>query len=713
MPSNLLRIPFHVNMSDESEELKTLTRHQLATILWPLRVPKENSSFLQEFAHHIRYKFNEPSPEKYNRELNEFSNLRNIATSVLVDNCIRDQNSLVALKRYYCQLISMFNRFRDSKAEFVWKDSFGRNLNEGNLEFEINNIMYNIATVHNEFGSKINRSSESSTKEACLHFNNALWWVRELRDNRSGLKPKEMGHDMLTFFNHVLQAQAQECVLTHSLRAGMKPDNVGKIAAQVASDYDVALKLAQTPLYTDPLRDIMNGASVFQNWRATVDFKYHYFQALTHLLLGMACADDSAKEIGYRIAQMRIAQQSVELAKKNISDTLDSQTSKSAYETLSNLISKKLDKAVRYNDNVYHSSIPARETLPQPEAKLLVAPVPFSVSSMPGFKDIFSSLVTIEAVQVNSIYSQKKDDLSRQISLQVEKQDEELVQMMSTLNVDKRSLQMPVIEAPDELIEICAELSMSPTIVDDVLTKLEELDDLSEEIQKMLDSIGAMLKNRPNGPLGEELKRYRSTHEAALRTTQSLHKQLYPELQQTIHLMATTNDAMDLLPKIDGTAKADDEVIRKLERLLNKIDEMKQQRSGLLAELRRSLNDDDVIKHVVAATSEQELKNVFDSEIQKHNKYLAPLQANLKLQKELLDTLERVNAQYGQVKLNHRARCAAYKERVESLRKFHTQFKTISDGVDEGLAYHKKMVELVRGFYAKVQTNNDLTDLLN
>lgn len=700
-------------MSDESEELKTLTKHQLGTILWPLRTPKDNASFLQEFAHHIRYKFNEASPEKYNRELNEFSNMRNIATSILVDNCIRDQNSLMALKRYYCQLISLLNRFGDSKAEFIWKDSFGRSYNEGNLEFEINNIMYDIATIHNEFGSKINRSNETSTKEACLHFNNALWWVKELRDNRSGFKPKEMGHDMLTFFNHVLQAQAQECVLTHSLRAGMRPDNVGKIAAQVASDYDIALKLAQTPLYTDPLRDIMNGASVFQNWRATVDFKYHYFQALTHLLLGLAYADDNAKEIGYRIARLKVAQQFIELAKKSIADTLDSQTSRTAFDTLSNLIARKLDKAIRYNDNVYHSAIPARETLPQPEPKLLVAPVPFSVSSLPGFKDIFSSLVTIEAVQVNSIYSQKKDDLSRQIGSQVEKQDEELAQMMSTLNFDKRSLHMPAIETPDELIEICAELSMSPNIVDDMLTKLEELDDLSEEIQKMLDSISAMLQKRPDRALEEELKRYRSTHEAALRTTQSLHKQLYPELQQTIHLMATTNDAMDLLPKLDGTAKADEEVIRRLERLLDKIDEMKQQRVGLLADLRRSLNDDDVIKHVVAATSEQELKNVFDSEIQKHNKYLAPLQANLKLQKELLDTVERVNAQYGQVKLNHRARCAAYKERVESLRKFHIQFKTISDGVDEGLAYHKKMVELVKSFYAKVQTTNDLSDLLN
>lgn len=700
-------------MSDESEEIKTLAQHQLASIVWPLRTPKENASFANEIAQFIRDKFNETTPNKYSREIFEFSNLRNVAISSLSENSIRDAGSLKILKKYYCQLTSMLNRFKDCEAEFSWKDAFGRGSLVGNLEFELNNIMFDIAAIHNEFGSKMAKTSEATTKDACLHFSNASWWVTELRDNRTGTKPKEMGHDLLTFFHHVLLAQAQECILLHSLRTGMRPDNVAKIAAQITSDYETSAKLANVPLYTDPLKEIISGASVFPVWRATMEFKHKYFLAMTHLLLGLACSDDSVKEIGSRIARLRYASQLLEQIKKLVNDTLDSQTTKSAFTLIEAFVGRKLDKAVRFNDNVYHASIPNREALPQVESKLLVAPAAFTISSIPEFKDLFANLVTIESVQTSSIYSQKKDDLSRQINSQVETQDEQLAQMMSTLNFDKRSLRIPSLEAPDELIETCAELSMNPNIVDDVLTKLETLDDKSEEIQKLLDSAQEMLKRRPNRSFEDELVRFKKTHEEALRTTQSLHKQLYPELQQKIQLMATTTNPLELLPKVGKSSAGDEEVIRKLEKLLEKVDEMKQQRASLLSQLRQSLNDDDVIKHVVAASSELELRNVFDREIKKHNKFLHPLQANLKLQNEMLDALERVNAQYGQVKLNHRAQRAAYMERVESLQKFYSQFKATSEGIDQGLDYHNKMVDLVRKFYSKVQASNDLNDLLN
>lgn len=711
-PDNSLEVSLRAMSAEESEEVKILGQHLLATIVWPVRTPKDNASFVKEFAEHIKNKFNELSPNKYSRELQEFADLRNIALSNLSESSFRDDNSLKALKTYFCQLSAILARFNDCNATFSWKDSFGRGSQEGGLEYEMNNIMYNIAAIHNELGSKV--SNASNTRGACLHFSNALWWITDLRDNRTGLKPKEMGHDLLTFFHHMLQAHAQECILLHSIRAGMKVENVAKIAAQVANDYDIATKLSITPLYTDPLRDIISGTWTFQIWKATVDFKHKYFSAITQLLMGLANKDDHAKEIGVRIARLKFASQFLEQGKKLIPDTLDATTTKSAFAALENLITRKLEKAIRYNDNVYHSSIPSRETLPQPEAKLLVSPIAFSPSDIPEFRDLFSGLVTIEAVQVSSIYSQKKDDLSRDINSQVIEQDEQLAQMMSTLNIDKRSLKAPQLETPDELIEICAELSMNPNVVDDVVAKLGKIDHMSDEIQKMFEGISEMLRRSPNRQLQDELNHHKQTHENALRTTQSLHKQLNQELQQKVKLMATTSNPMELLPKKESsTMSGDEETIKRLEKLLDKIDEMKQQRASLLNQLKQSLNDDDIIKHVVVASSEQELKNVFDKEIQKHNKYLEPLQANLRMQNEILDMLERANAQYGQVKLNYRAQRSAYTERVDLLKKFYTQFKVTSEGVEHGLKYHRQMLDVVRKFHAKVRASNDFHDLLN
>lgn len=696
----------------EADENKVLSQHQLSAIVWPVRMPKDQASYLEPIANHIKIKFNESDPNKYRRELNDFSSLRNVALSTLSEESLRDNYSLKTLKKYYCQLASMVTRFKDCDAEFSWRDSFGRSSNEGNLEFELNNIMYNIAAIHNELGSKIPRTSEELAREACTHFRSALWWVTELCDNRAGFKPKEMGHDLLTFFHHVLRAQSQECVLSRALKAGLNPAIVSKISAQISSDYEVATKLAHSPLYTNPLKEIMSGASVFNTWRATVEFKNNYFHALTQALLGLSFKDDVKDQIGQRIARLRVSKQYLESCKKFIPDTVNNQVTKSAHDQLFNLVSKKVEKAEKYNDGVYHATIPAKEQLSQPEGELIIKPEAFSISSMSEFKDLFSNLVTIEAVQVNSIYSQKKDDLSREIKSKVEKQDEELVHMMSTLNFERRSLRLEPFETPDELIEICAELSTNPNIVDDVLTRLEEIDDKSEEIQRLLDAAQELLRKQPNAQHEGELKKFRSTHLEALKTTQSLHKQLSPELQQKIQLLSTTNDPSELLPKSSNSSNQD-EVIKRLEKLLDKVEAMKVQRASLLDELRRSIDQDDVIKHVVAAASEQELKSVFDKEIQKHNKYLEPLMSNLKMQTELLDDLEKTNAQYGQVKLNHRAQRAALSSTVETMKQFHSQFKTLSDGIDQGLNYHNRMVELVRNFYAKVQATASLNDLLN
>lgn len=700
------------SQTDETEENKALSQYQLGSIVWPIRMPKDQASYLDPIANHIRTRFNELDPNKYRRELNDFGSLRNVALSTLTEDSLRDNYSLKTLKKYYCQLASMLARFKGCEAEFSWRDSFGRGSNDGNLEFELNNIMYNIAVIHNELGSKIPRTSEELAREACTHFRSALWWVTELRDNRAGFKPKEMGHDLLTFFHHVLRAQSQECVLSRALKAGLSPAIVSKISAQIASDYEVATKLAHSPLYTNPLKDIMSGASMFNTWRATVEFKNNHFNSMTQALLGVSLRDDSKDEVGQRIARLRVSKQYSEASKKFIPDTVNSQVTKSAHEQLFIFVTKKLDKAEKYNDGVYHAPIPAKEQLSQPEGELIIKPEAFSISTFSDFKDLFSGLVTLETVQVNSIYSQKKDDLSREVRSKVEKQDGELAQMMSTLNFERRSLRLEPFETPDELIEICAELSTKPNIVDDVLTRLEEIDDKSEEIQQLLDAAQELLKKQSNAQLNEELNKFRATHLEALKTTQTLHKQLNPELQQKIQLLATTNDPSELVPK--GLVAANqEEAIKRLEKLLDKVDAMKAQRAGLLAELRRSIDQDDVLKHVVAASSEQELKKVFDKEIQKHNKYLEPLMSNLKLQNELLDDLEKANAQYGQVKLNHRAQRTTLAATVESFRKVHSQFKTLSEGIDQGLNYHNKMVELVRKFYAKVQAAASLNDLLN
>lgn len=140
---------------------------------------------------------------------------------------------------------------------------------------------------------------------------------------------------------------------------------------------------------------------------------------------------------------------------------------------------------------------------------------------------------------------------------------------------------------------------------------------------------------------------------------------------------------------------------------------MKQQRAMLVAQLKQDLNNDDVTDNVNAASPEQDLESLFATRLKIHDPLVSEINSNLKKQNELLDALERANAQYGQVKLNYRAQRSAYTERVESLKKYYAQFKATMEGIEDGLKYHNKMVDLVKKFHAKVQASHDLNDLLN
>ena len=65
-----------------------------------------------------------------------------------------------------------------------------------------------------------------------------------------------------------------------------------------------------------------------------------------------------------------------------------------------------------------------------------------------------------------------------------------------------------------------------------------------------------------------------------------------------------------------------------------KVEEMKTQRVQLLNDIRASIQADDITKRILAA-EENDLENVFDSELQKHNNSIQLLDQNMTAQEKI------------------------------------------------------------------------------
>lgn len=84
---------------------------------------------------------------------------------------------------------------------------------------------------------------------------------------------------------------------------------------------------------------------------------------------------------------------------------------------------------------------------------------------------------------------------------------------------------------------------------------------------------------------------------------------------------------------------------KELRRVINKVDEMRSQRCTLIKQLRDDLETDDISKKALTER-ELDLKQLFGTEIQKHNKIKELIEQNLRAQALILKALTEANANF-------------------------------------------------------------------
>lgn len=101
------------------------------------------------------------------------------------------------------------------------------------------------------------------------------------------------------------------------------------------------------------------------------------------------------------------------------------------------VVEGKRKAAKNENEFIYHEDVPERDALEEVKGASLVRGIPFNVNDAEvSGPDIFARLVPMEAHEASSLYSEQKAQLLRRFGEMVEAKDRELVEFMSSLQLD-------------------------------------------------------------------------------------------------------------------------------------------------------------------------------------------------------------------------------------------------------------------------------------
>ena len=608
--------------------------------------------------------------------------------------------------------------------KFSWCDLYSSQETTGDIQFELDCIIYNIGALHSELGSLDTRNTADSMKIACTHFQCAAWAFDQLKEHPHNYKSKDISHDVVTFMYQVMLGQAQECILEKSMLDSRKPSIITKVAAQVVEFYNSSLMvLIQGSLNgnTAQIGDIV-GSRLLKNWKRLIEFKISYFNAICNYYMG--AYSEELQKMGERIAWYMAGQEHLKQAEKLIKSGNKTEISEliSALDLLTNELNAKLEVAKKENDFVYHEPVPTSDKLTAVKGVLLVKGISFSVTDPEvAGNDIFSKLVPIQAHEVASIYSDNKDKLLRSIRTQLEEKNEELVTYMSSLQLEKETLRPMINSVPDELIEICAALSIKPNVIKQEKASLECLEEVSQNVDKYIKEADELIAEekekekrhqdrygkRPPSlilvDLEKELKKHKETHCKAMDSNENL-RQALEKYASDVQLMidCPVKNLGGLLPSITDIS-FDDDNIKEIEKLLDKVQEMKDQRASLEKQLREGLQNDDVLKHVLTH-SREEMDSVFDKELKKYDSLVSLLKQNMSAQENILNALTKASASYGQARiaLNEVNRLRA--NRIKSLIHSYESFNQVTSNIEKGLEFYKNFETLIAKLLSRVKS---------
>ncbi|KAM4602824.1 rhophilin-2 isoform 1-T1 [Polymixia lowei] len=204
----------------------------------------------------------------------------------------RSQAGMELLAKYLNHLPLLESRFfsptRQTGIFFTWYDSFtGVPVCQQNLSLEKASILFNMAALYTQIGTRSDRQTQAGLEEVVSSFQKAAGILNHLKETFTHTPSYDMSPAMLSMLIRMMLAQAQECLFEKSALPGIRNHflsllKMAQEAAKVAETYDhVHQSMIQTP--------IKDNVPLF--WSTMSQVKTNHYRSLAHYFIATALLD--------------------------------------------------------------------------------------------------------------------------------------------------------------------------------------------------------------------------------------------------------------------------------------------------------------------------------------------------------------------------------------------------------------------------------------
>ena len=655
-------------------------------------------------------------------DLQEIAALRN--EIVTVTNSIEKQQE--NLSKYYSILSAMEMRFPISKdkshvssLQFTWWDAFKPTKKEKqqNINFEKAAVLFNLAALHSQQAVGEERTNSDSLKAACRKFQEAAGYYAYLKDNVSlrtdAPHPLDVSFESAKMLEILMLAQAQECVYEKAVNENKSKGVCARLGKQCAIFYHEVVSVVQK----GPLSSHLDKA-----WVAHLGCKEAYFSGESEYMMAEGEREKDETNVGPQIARLRFAdiklKECIKAAKSANNKFLTEASNK-----LSQTIAARLSKAVKENETVYLTRVPAYETLsPVNEAAMVKPTDPANVHKVNA--DVFVGLVPDSSAKTVSKYTEMVDVL-------IKGEKDKLCG-----STDEARLKLKELELPDMLLALDAgnAQALKMALSDGLYQRVDELNsrsgvthcfELAKELQglrnvgiSMLNTAEQELEAESKGdeaqrahfgekwtiPLSASLTMLLRDHitefRAKLTSAEENDKRILDQLNnpespvQLLNPSKLRRSLPVLQPQMVTVGPDAGAAVPTLKAVLMRLEECAAERTSLEERLNEMKFKDNIIPKLMSSRDTEE--SIFTQEMSKYKPLQDMVTANVRTQNELLGELTQRHADFitAYNVSEWRAACATYAMQVKM---GYDTYSQIQHDLEEGLRFYSTLQDAVKG----------------
>jgi programmed cell death 6-interacting protein len=217
-----------------------------------------------------------------------------------------------------------------------------------NLQYELLNILYNLAALYSQLAvsSNSNRGSTEKLKTAASYFSHAAGVLNHMKtvilpELQMTNPPEDMDEVTLEALMQLCLAQSQECFWQKAVTDGYKDGSIAKLAARVSDLYSLASEAA------------MKSEAISSGWIHHMSAKHHHFAAAAQYRAACDCLEK--RRYGEEIARLTDAVSCVNEGLKSTRGTYLNKAVVEDLNALKNKVEEDLKRAVKDNDVIYLS----------------------------------------------------------------------------------------------------------------------------------------------------------------------------------------------------------------------------------------------------------------------------------------------------------------------------------------------------------------------